>query len=176
MSHDPAVILRPSGPEHAEAVAEALVRNRDYMSPWEPDRPADFFTARTQAHRLADPAARRWHFMDGTRIVGEITLSGISLGAFRSAHVGYWIDAEHTGRGLATQAVNEVCRAARDGLGLHRIEAATLLANAASQRVLDKCGFERIGTAPRYLHINGGWRDHLLFQRILHDGPPNTTA
>jgi ribosomal-protein-alanine N-acetyltransferase len=26
--------------------------------------------------------------------------------------------------------------------------------------------------APRYLHIDGQWRDHRMFQRILHDGPP----
>ncbi|MER6104301.1 GNAT family protein [Streptomyces sp. NPDC001832] len=43
--------------------------------------------------------------------------------------------------------------------------------NVASQRVLAKCGFEQYGMAPRYLHINGEWRDHRLFQRILHDGP-----
>lgn len=43
--------------------------------------------------------------------------------------------------------------------------------NAASQRVLAKCGFEEFGLAPRYLHIDGEWRDHRLFQRVLHDGP-----
>jgi ribosomal-protein-alanine N-acetyltransferase len=67
------------------------------------------------------------------------------------------------------RALSEV--AARE-LGLHRFEAATLLDNTASQRVLVKSGFEPIGVAPRYLEINGEWRDHRIFQRILHDDPP----
>ncbi|MFE7126080.1 GNAT family N-acetyltransferase [Streptomyces sp. NPDC057617] len=164
--------IRPATPDDATNVAEALVRNRDHMRPWEPYRPDEFFTPQTQARWLADPSVRRWFAADGTRIVGEVNLSSVSLGAFRSAVLGYWIDAEYTGRGLATRAVQEVCRAARDELGLHRIEAGTMLANAASQRVLRKCGFELIGTAPRYLHIDGEWRDHHLFQRILHNSPP----
>ncbi|MFE6130123.1 GNAT family N-acetyltransferase [Streptomyces sp. NPDC056437] len=170
-------LLLPDGPDAAQRlagpVARALARNRAHMRPCEPDRPELFYTAEGQAVRLApDPTTRRWHFHAGTRIVGGLTLSGIALGPFRSAQLGYWIDAEFTGRGLATRAVEEVCRAAREDLGLHRVEADTLLDNAASQRVLAKCGFERIGMAPKYLHINGAWRDHLLFQRILHDAPP----
>ncbi|MFD6341716.1 GNAT family N-acetyltransferase [Streptomyces sp. NPDC060131] len=176
MAHDSSIRLRPASPDDAERVAEALIRNRDHLSPWEPDRPADFYTPRAQANRLADPAVRRWHLVDGARVVGEATLHNIALGPFRSANLGYWIDAAYTGRGLATRAVEEVCRTARDELGLHRVEAAAVLANVASQRVLRKCGFKLIGTAPHYLHIDGEWRDHHLFQRVLHNGPPNAAG
>nr|WP_315850337.1 GNAT family protein [Arthrobacter woluwensis] len=51
-------------------------------------------------------------------------------------------------------------------LGLHRLEAGTLLHNTASQRVLLKNGFTVFGTAPRYLRIQGRWQDHRLFQRL----------
>ena len=54
--------------------------------------------------------------------------------------------------------------------GLHRLEAGTLVDNVASQRVLRRNGFEQFGLAPRYLHINGEWRDHVLFQRLNEDG------
>ena len=57
---------------------------------------------------------------------------------------------------------------ARDELGLHRIEASTLLHNVASQRVLQKAGFQQIGMAPRYLQIAGKWQDHNLYQVVLH--------
>ncbi|MFF3749987.1 GNAT family N-acetyltransferase [Streptomyces sp. NPDC002018] len=173
MAPHTSVRLRPATPDDAESLAEALVRNRDHLRPWEPYRPADYFTARFQAKRLANPSIRRWHLTDGARVVGEANLSNIALGAFRSANLGYWIDGEYLNRGLATRTVEEVCRAARDELGLHRVEAGTVLANAASQRVLRKCGFELIGTAPFYLQIDGQWRDHRLFQRILHHGPPD---
>ena len=42
----------------------------------------------------------------------------------------------------------------------------TLVDNLASQRVLEKNGFDRIGLARRYLRIAGDWCDHVLFQRV----------
>ncbi|MEV7088747.1 GNAT family protein [Streptomyces sp. NPDC093085] len=173
---DASVRLRPATPDDAEALLASLIRNREHMRRWGPDRPADHFTVRAQVNRLADPSLRLWHLRDGDLVVGQFTLSNLVLGPFRSADLGYWVDAGYTGRGLATYAVEEVCRAAHQELGLHRVQAGTLLDNAASQRVLRKCGFEEIGVAPRYLHIHGAWQDHRLFQRILHNGPPNTAA
>jgi ribosomal-protein-alanine N-acetyltransferase len=41
--------------------------------------------------------------------------------------------------------------------------------NVASQRVLEKNRFTRIGLAPRYLRIAGSWRDHVLLQRTVED-------
>ncbi|MEU4270487.1 GNAT family N-acetyltransferase [Streptomyces sp. NPDC026092] len=163
--------IRPATAADAPALAAALSRNRAHMRPWEPYRSEAYYTAEGQAARLGD-GGRRWFAVDGDEIVASATLSGIALGPFRSASLGYWVDARCTGQGLATRLVEEVCRAAREELGLHRIEAGTVLANHASQRVLAKSGFERIGTAPRYLHIDGEWRDHHLFQRILHDESP----
>ncbi|MEV4880956.1 GNAT family N-acetyltransferase [Streptomyces cyaneofuscatus] len=176
----PDVTFRPAAIEDAPSFAAALTRNRAYMRPWEPVRPESFYTAEGQAARLtallADRDAGRampWVLADGDdEVIGAFTLSQIALGPYRSALLGYWVDAAHAGRGLATTAVAAVCEEARDRLGLHRVEAATVTDNAASQRVLAKSGFERFGTAPGYLHINGGWRDHHLFQRLLHDDPP----
>ncbi|QNE77033.1 GNAT family N-acetyltransferase [Streptomyces finlayi] len=172
--------LRPVTLADAGSLAEALTRSRAYMRPWEPLRPDEFYTPQGQTQRLtgllADRDAGRampWVLVDAEdRAVGSFTLASIVLGPFRSSPLGYWVDVEQAGRGLATAAVARICDLARDGLGLHRIDAGTLVDNAASQRVLAKCGFEQFGTAPRYLHINGEWRDHRLFQRILHDGPP----
>jgi ribosomal-protein-alanine N-acetyltransferase len=168
------ITVRPADPADAPALAAALARNRAHMRPWEPRRTEDYYTAGTQAARITAPGSRLWLAVDepAARVVAGAALSGIALGPFRSASLGYWVDAEYTGRGLATRLVGVVCRAAREELGLHRVEAGTVLTNTASQRVLAKSGFERIGTAPRYLHIDGEWRDHHLFQRILHDDPP----
>ncbi len=57
------------------------------------------------------------------------------------------------------------------GLGLHRLEAGTMVENVASQRVLEACGYEQYGLAPKLLFLNGAWRDHVLFQKLLHDRP-----
>ncbi|WP_329166154.1 GNAT family N-acetyltransferase [Streptomyces sp. NBC_01387] len=173
------ILLRSAALSDAEPLAAAYRRNREHLRPWEPDRPESFFTGAGQLDRLRSTLADRdagrvlpWVMEETTsgRLVGTITLNSIALGPFRSATLGYWVDAGCTGRGVASGAVEEMCRVARDELGLHRVEAGTLLDNVASQRVLTRCGFEPYGVAPRYLHINGEWRDHRLFQRILHDG------
>ena len=54
-------------------------------------------------------------------------------------------------------------------LHLHRLEAACLPRNAASQGVLRKCGFREEGFAPKYLRINGVWEDHLLFALLAEE-------
>lgn len=174
------VRLRPATALDASALTAAYVDNRDHLAPWEPRRPDEFFTVEGQSRRLAERLGEHeagrlvpWLLVAGDgRVVGTITLSGVVRGPFRSASLGYWTAGDQQGRGLATAAVAAVCRLAADELGLHRIEASTLVDNVRSQRVLEKCGFEPIGLAPRYLHIDGRWRDHRLFQRILHDGPP----
>nr|WP_308296082.1 GNAT family N-acetyltransferase [Streptomyces sp. ISL-96] len=169
------MVFRPVTLDDARPLGEALARNRAHLRPFEPDRPDAFYTPEGQAGRLAaeleEMAAGRavpWVLTDSEAVIGAFTLSNIVLGPFQSSNLGYWIDVTRTGRGLATAAVAEVCRVARDDLGLHRVAAGTLLTNAASQRVLVKNGFEEIGIAPNYLHINGEWRDHRIFQRILH--------
>ncbi|MGW0626264.1 GNAT family N-acetyltransferase [Streptomyces sp. NPDC002758] len=174
------VTLRPVTSADAAALCAAYVANREHLRPWEPRRPEPFFTVEGQAERLAgllgqlaEGSVVPWVLVSAEgEIVGTITLSGISRGPFCSAYLGYWIAADQQNRGLASAAVERVCRIARDTVGLHRIEASTLLDNTGSQRVLEKCGFDAIGTAPRYLHIDGAWRDCRLFQRILHDRDP----
>ena len=100
---------------------------------------------------------------------GVDALANVVRGPFQSANVGYFVAREHNGRGLATMAVRLVVEEAFSAVGLHRVEAGTLVDNIGSQRVLTKAGFEQFGLARRYLHIGGAWRDHLLFQR-LSDG------
>ena len=160
----------------AGEMAAAYLRNRAHLAPWEPERPEEFFTPAGQrrsldiqldslAAALAYPAA----LFAESRIIGRFTLSGVVRGPFQSASLGYWMDAAHQGRGLATFAVHAMCQIAGSALGLHRIEAGTLLHNHASQAVLRKCGFEQIGMAPRYLKIAGEWQDHNLYQCLLEN-------
>ncbi|MEV5531688.1 GNAT family N-acetyltransferase [Streptomyces prunicolor] len=170
------VTLRIAEPADAPALAAAHVENR---GPLEPYRPDSFFTPEGQRERLEAQAREYaegrlvpWLLVSGGRIAGAFTLSGVVRGPFLSASLGYWIAADRQGHGLATAGAERVCRIARETVGLHRLEASTRLDNLASQRVLEKTGFEPIGMAPRYLHIGGEWRDHRLFQRILHDDHP----
>uniref|UniRef100_A0AAU2JQW8 GNAT family N-acetyltransferase n=1 Tax=Streptomyces sp. NBC_00049 TaxID=2903617 RepID=A0AAU2JQW8_9ACTN len=165
----------------AQGLADTVTRNRAYMEPFEPVRPDAYFTEKGQLARIEGLLAEQdegrmlpYVLVESATgaVVGAINLGSIALGPLRSGGVGYWVDRAWHGKGLATAALEEVCRVARDVAGLHRVEAGTLVDNTASQRVLAKAGFEEYGLAPRFLHINGAWRDHRLFQRLLHDDPP----
>lgn len=167
--------------EDATALSDLLRRNRDFLAPWEPRRQDDYFTAEAQRDQIHAALARHEAgaavpliiSVDG-QVAGRITILDVVRGAFQSAHLGYWVDEAHGGRGVATAAVAAAVRVAFDDMGLHRLQADTLEHNAASRRVLAHNGFSEIGRAPRYLRIDGRWQDHVLHQ--LLDEPASTTT
>jgi ribosomal-protein-alanine N-acetyltransferase len=159
-------------PKDAEELAALYAANRDFLAPYEPVRPPEFFTADGQRDRLARQLADDRHpfaILDGEEIAGTINLFHIVRESLQSGTIGYWVDSRRNGRGLATGAVGEIVAYAFAELALHRVEAATLVDNVPSRRVLEKNGFERIGVARRFLRINDEWRDFLLFQRLADD-------
>jgi ribosomal-protein-alanine N-acetyltransferase len=159
-------------------LAELVRVNRGFLAPWEPARSDAYFTADGQRAVVEDALARHEqgaslpHVIldDAGRVAGRITLSGIVRGSFQSCSVGYWVSASRNGRGLATAAVRDIIGVAFGGLGLHRIQAETLLHNLGSQRVLERNGFARFGMAPAYLNIAGTWQDHVMYQ-VVKTGP-----
>ncbi len=157
----------------AATLTDLIVRNRDFLAPWEPLHPAEYYTLDGQ-RRVIDEALMRYRqetmaphvILEDGAVVGRVNLNNIVRGAFQSGSLGYWVSASQTGRGVATAAVREMVAVAFDALGLHRIEAGTLRHNVASQRVLERNRFVRFGTAPAYLKIDGRWQDHVMFQLI----------
>ena len=103
-------------------------------------------------------------------VVAQLNINNIIRGVLQSASIGYFVDQFHLGRGLATRMVEHAVRRAGE-LGLHRLEAATIVDNLPSQGVLLRSGFVQYGTAERFLFIAGRWQDHHLYQRILNDDP-----
>lgn len=160
--------IRRLVPDDAEELARLLVTNREFLEPHEPERPEGFFAAAGQRERLAT-AEHLYGILDHRALAGTIALSNVVRGNFESATVGYWVDQDRNGRGLATRGLAALVEVAFGELGLHRLEAGALVDNVASQRVLEKNRFTRIGVAPRYLRVAGEWRDHVLFQRVAED-------
>lgn len=106
---------------------------------------------------------------DDDALIGGITLSNVQRGVTQSAALGYWMGAPFQNQGFMTEAVTSVQRFVFRELMLHRLEAASMPANVASMRVLEKCGFHKEGLARRYLRINGTWSDHFLYSFIEDD-------
>ena len=166
------VILRPLRFRDRRAWLDVRRKNREWLKPWEATSPITeenknlpTFFEMVKYHQKEGRAGRSlslaiWFHNE---LIGQITLGGISYGAYRGGHIGYWIDQSHGNKGLTTRAVRELTRYGLDELGLHRIEINLRPENVASKRVAEKAGYIFEGLRPRYLHIDGQWRDHLCF-------------
>jgi [ribosomal protein S5]-alanine N-acetyltransferase len=160
--------------EDAPVLAELVRANRDFLAPWEPARGAEYFTDAGQRAAVAVALAEHERgrglpcvMLDGDgAVVGRVNISNIVRGAAQSGSLGYWIAQAAGGRGVATAAVSDIVAIAFGELGLHRIQADTLVSNVASQRVLARNGFVQIGLAQRYLRIAGRWQDCILHQLV----------
>ncbi len=152
------------------AFADLLIGERDHLEPMLPRRPPAWWTHRSLLARQREAAidreadrTYRFVIVRGSEMVGEVGLSNVSRGPFQNASLGYWVAFPHRRRGIATDAVRLALDTAFGPLGLLRVEAATLVDNVASQRVLERNGFDRIGLSRDYLEIGGRPRDHLLW-------------
>jgi [ribosomal protein S5]-alanine N-acetyltransferase len=170
------VRLRALQVSDAGLLAELYTTNREFLAPFDPNRPLDFWTVEGQLRSLRqlerdrpiDMGERFLIEADG-RPAGVISVSRVFRGPFQNAGIGYWVAQELNGRGVATEAVRQVCEWGFGPARLHRIEAATLVDNIGSQTVLRRNRFSEIGLSRNYLHIDGAWRDHLLFARTIED-------
>jgi ribosomal-protein-alanine N-acetyltransferase len=173
---DGPVLLRPYRRSDARAWSEVRIANEEWLSPWESSPPGPWSEmnsprAYLYVYRDMKRAARRGDSMpfavclredDGSeRLVGHINLGSIVRRAFSSAYVGYWVDSRVAGRGVIPTALALAVDHAFGPGGLHRVEINIRPENGPSRRVVEKLGFREEAYHPRYMHIDGAWRDHL---------------
>lgn len=177
--HGRALTLRHPVVADYTAWAELRALSRAHLTPWEPTwSPDDLSRAmyrrrlRAYAKDIHNDVSYPYFIFEKTSgaLIGGVTLSNVRRGSAQTASLGYWMGAPYAGRGYMREAVGMLLPMAFNALRLHRIEAATMLKNFASMRVLESVGFEREGLARAYLKINGRWEDHLLYARLA-EGP-----
>jgi len=93
-------------------------------------------------------------------LVGVVNLSEIVRGALQGAFVGYWAAIELCGNGLMTEGFALAIDEAFVSVQLHRLEANIQPANHRSIALVERLGFRKEGFSPKYLQINGDWKDH----------------
>ena len=164
------VLLRPIKRSDRFAWTEIKARNKSWLSPWEATNPDGHISTPTfsDVYRQSRRSAKNGNaFMfaivvDGD-LVGQITLGNVIWGSLREGYIGYWIDQKHAGRGIMTTSLALLTEYSLKEAGLHRIEVSIRPENHASLRVVEKLGFNNEGMRPRFLHIDGDWRDHSIF-------------
>jgi ribosomal-protein-alanine N-acetyltransferase len=156
----PRIIIRPPTLDDEEAFVAAMRASRKLHGRWlSPPTGHDAY-----AGYVAQMSERKYIYLgcrseDGA-IVGYAAVSEIVRGALQGAFLGYGGVAAHSGQGYMTELLQLVVKEAFTTLGLHRLEANIQPDNLPSLALARRVGFEKEGFSPRYLKINGRWRDH----------------
>jgi len=176
---DPVVTLRELRGSDAGAWREVRQRNRIWLAPWDatvpPGGDARPTTFRSLVRRLRKAAKQGTTYpfvleVDGV-FAGQVTVNNIVRGSAQFASIGYWLDERYAGRGVTPRAVAMAVDHCFITCGLHRIEICIRPENANSLRVVEKLGLAEVGYAPRFLHIDGEWRDHRIFAITREEVP-----
>jgi putative acetyltransferase len=140
-------------PDRAEEMAAAVVNSLDELRPWMPwvaDEPRPI----AERRRVIETARAEWAecgdgnymaLLDG-RLVGAAglhTRQGPGI-----LEIGYWIDSDHVGRGLATEATRLLTEVAAAHPDIETVEIHHDRANTRSARVAAKAGYVFAGYRP----------------------------
>jgi len=109
----------------------------------------------------------------GAELFGAINLkltvatlaNGSGAARARIGELGYWIAVPFWNRGLCTEAALRMIRHGFEDLKLDEIRAHYFPENAASGRVMEKCGLRREGILPRSTLKNGVLRDTIRYSQ-----------
>jgi RimJ/RimL family protein N-acetyltransferase len=150
--------------DHASAVLAFELANRAYFATFISGRGDEFYDHFTEQYNLTlaeqEAGTSIFHVLvgEGGAVLGRFNLYRLEDG---TAELGYRVAQRVAGRGVATAAVQELCRLAAEQYGLRMLKAATTHDNVASQKVLTKAGFVPAGPA------EPGGRPGTWYQRDL---------
>lgn len=85
------------------------------------------------------------------------------------AMIGYTVAPEHQGAGYAVEAAEAIIDWLFDRGTIHRVAATIDPRNLASARVLERCGFQYVGTARSAAWSHGEWTDDARFSLLASE-------
>lgn len=97
---------------------------------------------------------------EADHITGVFNINEIVRGLFQSAYLGFYAVADYEGQGYMNSGLKLILEKAFTEMNLHRLEANVQPDNIRSIALVKRQGFRKEGYSPRYLKINGEWRDH----------------
>ncbi|NND45990.1 MAG: GNAT family N-acetyltransferase [Xanthomonadales bacterium] len=147
--------------EYAREFIAAMQDSRGLHYPWV-SAPADPESWRRYLQRLQrdNEAGFLLRRARDNAICGVVNLNVITYEALCSAYLSYYAVQKYAERGYMKEGLQQVIDRAFGEMGLHRLEANIQPGNERSIRLVESLGFECEGYSPRYLMINGKWRDH----------------
>jgi ribosomal-protein-serine acetyltransferase len=148
----------------AEAIFVAVERNRTYLREWlpwvDPTRtPAEVrsFISRVQLQYENNQGPQGGIWIGGN-FAGAIGCHPIDLHN-KACSIGYWIEEQHSGKGIVTRCCVVLLDYLFFDLGLHRVVIQCGTGNRKSSAIPQRLGFTREGTSRQGEWVNDRWVD-----------------
>lgn len=169
------VYLRLLETADAEELQALIGANRDRLARWMPwaleeDLEATRAFIALTRQQVADDDGFQAAIVDGARIAGVVGFHGVDW-THRTTCIGYWLGAEHEGRGLMTRAVRALVDHAFGAWRLNRVEIRAAPENARSQAVAERLGFTREGTLRETDRVGDRYLDSVVFSMLAREWP-----
>ncbi len=163
------LLLRRWVADDLELLAQTVEHNLEHLRPWMPWVASEPLPAKERL-ALLDGWERSW--LDGGDVVMAILLDGEVVGSTglhrrRGLHgleIGYWVDCDHLGQGIAREAASMLTTAALSLEPISFVEIHHDKANVRSARVPERLGYDFLGEsadtpdAPGEVGVDCAWR------------------
>lgn len=127
---------------------------------WEPHRDESYtykyLTYVQSRYRSGDFFDWSVIYRENNKMIGTCGFTRINTDS-NSAEIGYVLNPDYWGRGIAAEAVRRVMRFGFDELSLHRIEAKYMIDNIQSRRVMEKVGMTYEGVNRDSMFVRGNY-------------------
>jgi ribosomal-protein-serine acetyltransferase len=163
-------LLEAADAEELHALIEA---NREELArwlPWAADQTfggTRDFVRRTEA-QVAGNDGFQTAIVCREKIAGVIGFLSVDWGN-RSTSIGYWLAAEHQGKGVMTAAVRALTEHAITAWELNRVEIRAAPDNARSRAIPERLGFREEGILRAAERVQGRYLDNVVYSMLAED-------
>lgn len=155
-------------PHFAETLYTLVDRNRDYLREWLPwlddtreEKDVRAFIKSAVTH-MGDGRGLACLIVFQDNIVGVISCNSIESST-RTGYIGYWLDKDHTGKGIMTRCVEKLIEIGFDELGLRKVEIRCAVGNTKSRAIPERLGLKEEGVIRNAENLYGRYVDHVVY-------------
>jgi len=174
---NPDIQLKSWQIENAAELFTLTDKNREYLLPWLPWVPgvkevADsvkFIT--TSLEEMEKGEGLELGIWYRNKLAGCLGLHALSR-SNRRASIGYWLDADHQGKGIMTQSAKSLINYCFTVFDLNRLAIEAATENHPSYSLAERLGFTKEGVIRQYEIVNGCFLDYLLYSLLKSEWKP----
>lgn len=173
--------MRLVAEEYAEEVCEAVLRNFDHLHKWMQWAVEGYGIGHTRSffslslRQFGRKESMNLLIFHKGSVIGGSGLNFIDT-VNRGTEIGYWLDKEHTGKGVVTKCCRALIEHSFRELAMHRINIRVASENAPSRAIPERLGFTEEGTLRQAELLHGKFVDLVVYGLLRSDWEPGALS